>query len=62
MHDTPIETTTSVARSLAVCEQTVRNLVRRGELPAIRTASGHLLFRSTDVARIAEALKERRGR
>lgn len=48
-------TTGSVARALGRSEGTVRNMVRRGELPAVRLASGLHIFRRVDVDRACAA-------
>lgn len=45
-------TKADVARRLNVTPQTVRNMVERGELRAIRTERGWRLFRRQDVDRL----------
>ena len=46
-------TTSSAARVLHVADGTVRQMARRGELPAIRTEGGVRLFDPADVDRVA---------
>ena len=57
-------TTLGAARALGVCEGTVRALVRRGELPAIRLSSGMRIYRRLDVDRVraARAANVKQGR
>jgi excisionase family DNA binding protein len=45
-------TKADAAKRLNVTPQTVRNMVERGELPAIRTERGWRLFRLRDVERL----------
>ncbi len=49
-------TKADVARLLNVTPQTVRNMVERGELRAIRTERGWRLFRRRDVERLIARL------
>jgi excisionase family DNA binding protein len=55
-------TTSHAARILNIAENTVRLLVRRGELPATRTSTGVRLFESDVVCRIAAERQTRRER
>jgi len=56
-HDIPL-ITSEVARELGCTPATVRLMERRGELPAIRTASGVRLFRRVDVERVRAARQQ----
>lgn len=42
-----------VARRLGISPERVRQLENAGKLPAKRTASGHRIFRTEDVERLA---------
>jgi excisionase family DNA binding protein len=48
-------TTTEAARVLNVCEATVRNLDKRGELLGYRDHLGRRRFRTSDVEKLKEA-------
>jgi excisionase family DNA binding protein len=60
--DSPTYTTTSgAARILHVSEGTVRHMVDRGELAAIRTDSGVRLFDRRNVEHVAHERRAGRG-
>lgn len=54
-------TTSDAARVLNRSVDRVRGYEREGKLPAERTRSGQRLFKSSDVERLAELLKNKRG-
>jgi len=56
------ETTTTVARRIGCSEQWVRILHARGDLPGLRTATGHLLFLAADVERVVADRAQRQER
>lgn len=45
-------TTPQTAKKLSVCENTVRNLVKRGKLRSFRDYNGRLKFRQNDVEKL----------
>lgn len=59
-HDEQFLMVGAVARRLERSVEAVRGYERTGRLPAIRTAGGVRLFRSTDVERFAAELAQRR--
>ena len=50
--------TSEAANLLGVSAQTIRNLAKRGALPAIRTVGGIRLFNRRDVERLAQERRE----
>ncbi len=47
--------TSGAARALKISESAVRDLERRGVLPAERTSTGQRLFKAEDVDRVGRA-------
>ncbi len=56
---TAIETTSTAARRLGVSESTIRRLIRDGQLPVTRTATGIALIAPRDLVQLAEARARR---
>lgn len=57
----PTLLTSDAARVLGVTADAVRDMERRGVLPAVRTASGVRLFSRADVERLAADREAKRG-
>ena len=57
-----ILTVAEAARTLGCAAETVRELDRRGELPAMRTPGGWRVFLKADVERVAAERAARRRR
>lgn len=60
-HDDKFVTTGTVARALEVSSPTVIAWAKRGDLPVVRLANGHRIFRWRDVEALAARRAEQRA-